>query len=167
MKDGLHLPWQRLLSPHMAQRISKFLGWIQEIQLTLPFSLNTWFEYNRWFSFLCYKVIWYFGIWPNSKTLYFSRKRKLIAIISHYQNHVKAEVTISWTCKISQWLQPRPWRVLQEDYVIIKMNLLVMDNEQNIILISKSLCSKVFALWAFFSEILKLKLYKCVIFMLL
>ena len=79
IKDSLILHRQRLLSPTWPRRISKFPGWIWEIQLTLPFSLNTWFEYNRCFSFLCYKVVWYFGIWPNySENLNFSHKSNLI-----------------------------------------------------------------------------------------
>ena len=41
------------------------------------------------------------------------------------------------------------------------------DNEWDIMLISKSLCSKVFALLASLSEILKLKLCICIIFMFL
>ena len=39
------------------------------------------------------------------------------------------------------------------------------DNEWDIMLTSKSLCSKVFALLASLSEILKLKLCICIIFM--
>ena len=45
-------------------------------------------------------------------------------------------------------------------YNIIKINLIMMDNECNI----KSLCSKAFALLASLSEILKLELCICIIF---